>query len=123
MSPSRGQGQLGKQRFAPFLSLRASHSLVWRQGKYSGVQVSLGASWTGAERAPRLAQKMLAGLGGPGRSRGILTPSVPGVRSFYPQNLALRETEISIEEVGDVGTLTLGKWPLMLTKAPSPECI
>lgn len=59
-----------------------------------------------------MARKALAGLGDPARSREILTLSVLGVRrSFYPQSLELRETEIRTEEANDGDNLTLGKWP------------
>lgn len=61
------------------------------------------------------------GVGEASRSRGMFISSIPGVRrSFYPQSLELRKTEIRIEEMGEVGTLTLGKWPLMLTKPLFP---
>lgn len=94
MSPSRGQGQLGKQRLAPFPGLWASHLRVWRQEKYSGIQVSLGSSQAGAEKARRWAQRVLAGLG-VRLGVGILTSAVPGARYFYSQSL---EPEIRIEE-------------------------
>ena len=61
--PYRGRGQLAKQKLALFPGPWASHSPVWGQEKYSGIQVSLGSSRAGAERATRLAQKVLKGWG------------------------------------------------------------
>lgn len=61
--PHRGRGQLAKQKLALFPGPWASPSPMWRQGKYSGIQVSLGSSWAGADRATRLAQKVLEGWG------------------------------------------------------------
>lgn len=59
-------------------------------------------------------------LGGPPRSRGILTSSVSGERrSFYPKILELEARDPN-GGGGDVGTQALGRWPLMLTKTLGP---
>lgn len=68
----------------------------------------LGSSSAGAERATRLAQDVLAGLGVLLGVGGFLPPVPEKGRPFYPPSPELRQPEIRTEEVGKPGTLSGG---------------